>query len=186
MAATASIRPTWTTKLATRMSGQAPGRIGSSAGAVGSRGMPTSQRGRFARIGGQYGEEAGAQAAFMPTYQAAQAARTGVFAATEKANSFDADAYETQERARRGLMGTSVATPGPAVAPAPAPVAGAGAGVRSTVTAGPRRAGVMVQPRAAPQYLGVPRVGKLDPTRFNMGNSFSNTFSKRNAVVGVS
>lgn len=148
-------------------------------------------RGRFAKFGSMYGEEAGAKAALLPTVQAQQANATGNLAATQAAANFDAGAYETQQRQQRGM---------------PPPTGGTGqiAGEASILpdfwknrslpmmkSAGkpapyqPPQVGSMLPKPAATPYVGHPRVGPLDPGRFNLGNRWSEGYSRQISKVGV-
>lgn len=142
------------TRLQTRMSGQGTGRIGNSAGVLGSRGTPTSMRGRFAKYGSQFGDEVGAMAALATTAQAQRANENGTMRAAMKPD-FNADDYEARGRKRRGLQPRTMLPTGAAAqpvnqrpvpamiaAPTPAPVA--------TVPAAAPVAAPVAPPVAAP------------------------------------
>jgi hypothetical protein len=180
-------------RLQTRLSGQGTGRIGSAAGALGSRGTPTSMRGRFAKFGSMYGDETGALSALATTMQARRAFENGTMAATVK-KPFSQDDYEASERKRRGLKPRTM-LPGGAGAqpvnqkPSPpmqtpimgtqAPAVPQASPFGATATA---RATSTPTAPAAKASVGAMNRMMLDPGRFNMTDKYVPKFASKIAV----
>lgn len=164
------------TRLQTRMSGQGTGRIGNSAGVLGSRGTPTSMRGRFAKYGSQFGDEVGAMAALATTAQAQRANENGTMRRAMRPE-FNADDYEARGRKRRGLAPRTMLPAGAGAQPVnqkPAPIppliaaptaAPVAAPVAPKAPALPTMPSAIVKPPS--QYLGQPRA-HLSPARINL------------------
>lgn len=198
-------RPNWGQRLATYLSGQGAGRVGNAAGVLGSRGTPTSMRGRFAKFGSMFDEETGAKAALMTTKQAADAFGTGRMAEDSRQNAkTDAAAYEQAERARRGLPRRGALPVAAAPAAPAAPVADAPENfqaVGDNTPADPKAvAAVQASQQAARMSMRAPMrftsnsgVGAstfdgskpvmpkttIDPTKINMGSRPQEGFTTR-------
>lgn len=198
-----SVRPTFSSRLSTYLSGQAPGRIGSAAGVLGAKGTPTSMRGRFAKYGAMYGNEAGAQAALMPSDQAQQADESGALQQTENANTFDQNAYEQQQRQRRGMVGTGFQrrtfAPQPAAQPVNSRRANLSAGgitgtsnldtaenqlaaqTRAPFASAQRATPLPAPVPAAPKPYAVPSIAPMLKPRVNWTDSYQQGFGQAQA-----
>lgn len=153
-------------------------------------------RGRFAKVGGRFGDEAGARAALMTTHEAANAQRSGLLDRTARESVFDPAAYEAQERQRRGMTATAAAPVAKPAAPKKAPMMSAANAAKPATP--PKAAPVtrlpseILKPRTPTVNWSNtynPNFGAarpyLSPAKFNLGSQHSTAFQKRNAKVGV-